>query len=297
MKNIVLSLTAAEIDSLLLKVKDGSVVTDNTAQTVIAGETKPVSSDAVAAALKTFTDAIQTTLTPSGDPMHYAYEAVGAVYNNTDTAKEVAAPWGDMVTHVARRWYLNGLGDITNEQILKIYNLGNSRIFRGSTLKDYIIDPVRTNIPRKNLLLNNAKKAIDINEVVMNNSDIAAVQFSSYLEYPVYLTGSMSYTFYNCGQLMSINNVLNVANVTTFSQAFGLCPNLIYVYMQSLNRSVSFSSSSKLSKASLLYMIQNAAPTSAITITLHADAYARLANDADIVAALKTQPLITIISA
>jgi hypothetical protein len=58
-----------------------------------------------------------------------------------------------------------------------------------------------------------------------------------------------------------------------------------------------FSASSKISKASVLYMIQNAAPTSAITITLHAEAYARLANDADIRAALAAQPLITLIRA
>ena len=44
-------------------------------------------------------------------------------------------------------------------------------------------------------------------------------------------------------------------------------------------------------------MINEANPTSAITITLHSDAYARLADDADIVAALEAQPLVSLVSA
>ena len=52
-----------------------------------------------------------------------------------------------------------------------------------------------------------------------------------------------------------------------------------------------------ISKKSILLMIQKAKPTSTITITLHPDAYARLADDADIVASLAAQPLITLVSA
>ena len=46
-----------------------------------------------------------------------------------------------------------------------------------------------------------------------------------------------------------------------------------------------------------MYMIEKAAPTTAIAITLHPDAYARLADDAEIVAALEAQPLISLVSA
>ena len=49
---------------------------------------------------------------------------------------------------------------------------------------------------------------------------------------------------------------------------------------------IKFDKSPLISKASILYLIQNSAATSAMVITLHADAYARLAEDADIVAAL-----------
>ena len=55
--------------------------------------------------------------------------------------------------------------------------------------------------------------------------------------------------------------------------------------------------SPNLSEESVLFMIQNANPTSAITITLHPNAYSRLAEDVDIVAALEAQPLISLVSA
>jgi hypothetical protein len=44
-------------------------------------------------------------------------------------------------------------------------------------------------------------------------------------------------------------------------------------------------------------MINNAAATEAITITLNAYAYARLATDPDIVAALNNRPLVSLASA
>ena len=47
----------------------------------------------------------------------------------------------------------------------------------------------------------------------------------------------------------------------------------------------------------ILYMIENEAATSAITITLHPDAYARAMANADIVAALEAHPNVSLASA
>ena len=72
---------------------------------------------------------------------------------------------------------------------------------------------------------------------------------------------------------------------------------LEYVKIDLLSSSIIFADSPNLSKNSVLYMIQKAAPTTAITVTLHPDAYARLANDSEIVAALEAQPLVSLVSA
>ena len=70
----------------------------------------------------------------------------------------------------------------------------------------------------------------------------------------------------------------------------------IYIF-QKLKNDLYFGDSSKIDKESILYAVQNAFPIFAITITLHPDAYARLADDADVVAALEAQPLISLVSA
>lgn len=290
MKNVALAFTAAEIDALLAKVKDGSIVTDNTVQSVSASSAKPVSSMAVAAALQAFTEAIQTTLTPSGDPMHYAYEAVGAVYNNTDTDKEVAAPWGDMVTHVARRWYLNGLGDITNEQMQVIYSEG---WHTSAALPSFSFCYLKG---RANVCRTTWMSSAPLVNVAAYNDDLEVLTLGS-TKSPWRLT-QMTAAIRSMGKLRVIVHTISEEYMTADNSFnYTSLPSLEHVQITKLRYSKNFSASSKLSKASVLYMIQNAAPTSAITITLHADVYARLANDPDIVAALKTQPLITLISA
>ena len=81
------------------------------------------------------------------------------------------------------------------------------------------------------------------------------------------------------------------------SSVFSECSSLEYIRLDRLHFSLSLADCSNITKDSVLYIIQKAIPTSAITITLHPDAYARLSNDADIVAALEAQPLISLVSA
>jgi hypothetical protein len=56
-----------------------------------------------------------------------------------------------------------------------------------------------------------------------------------------------------------------------------------------LRKNGDFSTVPNLSKNSVRYMINTSDATSAITITLHADAYARLANDEDVIADLEAK--------
>ena len=74
--------------------------------------------------------------TPSGDPMHYAYEAAGAEWNGTGVDIVKTTPWAGIVddaidqkvVHKAGHWYLNGLGDITNEQMNRIFVQTNNLV-------------------------------------------------------------------------------------------------------------------------------------------------------------------------
>lgn len=89
----------------------------------------------------------------------------------------------------------------------------------------------------------------------------------------------------------------------SYGQPFSKCPLLEEIRMEKINKSHTFAVSPNLSKESVLYMITNANPPSgaavgSITITLHPTAYARLKDDADIVAALEAKRgIVTLVSA
>ena len=78
---------------------------------------------------------------------------------------------------------------------------------------------------------------------------------------------------------------------------FQYCYSLVYCNLKNLKLSIDISATSLLEKSSLLYMIDNASPTDAITITLSAYCYTKFSNDTDIVAALSKQPLVSLASA
>jgi surface protein len=104
---------------------------------------------------------------------------------------------------------------------------------------------------------------------------------------------NMSYMFNYCYSLVSIPQ-LDTQNVTNMSYMFDYCYSLTNAYLKNVKLAYQLNSAALLSKESLLYLINNEAATSAITIKLAGYAYTRLANDADIVAALAAHPNISI---
>ena len=97
--------------------------------------------------------------------------------------------------------------------------------------------------------------------------------------------------FYNCYSLTSLT--LDT-NAIIADNAFYACRSIVHLWINRLSASISLKYTSLLSKDSLLYMIQNAAPTLAITITLSSYCYNKYKADPDIVAALSAQPLVSL---
>lgn len=106
-----------------------------------------------------------------------------------------------------------------------------------------------------------------------------------------YITG----LFDNCRALTKVPelNVLKANQMPSFNDCFSLT----HVQVKNIKMSISFSDSPLLLKESLLYIINNEVATSAITIGLASYAYGRLAEDADVVAALTNHPNISLASA
>lgn len=99
--------------------------------------------------------------------------------------------------------------------------------------------------------------------------------------------------FTNCYSLVSIP-LLDTSKVTNMSSMFTNCYSLTYANLKNITLAYRLNNSALLSKESLLYLINNEAATSAITITLAPYAYTRLAEDVDIVAALANHPNVSI---
>ena len=102
--------------------------------------------------------------------------------------------------------------------------------------------------------------------------------------------------FNKCYSLVSIPQ-LDTIKVTSMTNIFNGCNSLTHANLKNVKLAYSLNDLALLSKESLLYLINNEATTSAITITLHSYAYERLSNDVDIVSALNNHPNVSLASA
>lgn len=213
--------------------------------------------------------------TPSGDPMHYAYVAAGAEYNENTGF-----------------WKIGSVDDITNDEISKAYNIRPAFFdsnFNGvySHIKTRVIFPMRIygggNVfSNKGVLFYDSPNLIEIPETVGKKE--------------FYYVGEGGYLFAYDKKLKYIMMQMVFQNVTKNQIMFAGCLSLEKVLIRT-NSSLYFIDCSKLSTDSVLYMINNEFATSPITITLHADAYARAMANADIVAALEAHPNVSLASA
>lgn len=234
--------------------------------------------------------------TPSGDSMHYAYVAAGAVYNDTGADIVKTTPWADLadddadkiVVHKAGYWYLNGLGDITTKQMRDIYN--NTISFGDSTNMNELLYgsvPIRTNFNK----YSNRAQFTDC-------TGLAMFGYNSYVEVIRLCSPNTTINFSNADFMFTDSSVRNVMGIISCDKlSFANTANIKTIKIKSFKSNVSFKNASMLTSKSILYMIQNEAATSAITITLHADAYARAMANADIVAALEAHPNVSLASA
>jgi hypothetical protein len=235
------------------------------------------------------------------NPLRPLFIAAGAEYNDTGADITKIAPWGETVTHKNGHYYLNGLGDITEEQMMYIYNykdaikyLPKREGYRNTLVRTYFT-PCEVSGQKEPQYTHSAfVNNFNLETVIWTslNTDINTLNISY-----MYNSQGAHSMFYGCKKLKLIYP-MNVKSAATMEISnFNGCSSLVEVRLFNLMLNTGFKDSPDISKQSILYIVNNAAPISAITITLHPDAYARLANDAEIVAALEAQPLVSLVSA
>lgn len=188
------------------------------------------------------------------------YVAAGAVYNEQTGFYE-----------------LNGLTDITEEQMRTIYVDCCSNVRVASLQERYPYSRMRTNFRFSDnygtwvggFSVQNMCYGCTLLEVFAVSSDPNFLHITN-----------CSRMFLNCSKLKTIRGGIKFSNtITNYASMFSGCALLESVKCNGIVASISFSDSPLLSLESLQYLITNAANTSAITVTVHADVYAKIQDE------------------
>lgn len=194
---------------------------------------------------------------------------------------------------------LNGLTDITEEEMRKIYRYAGTPQVKAS----HAYSQIRTNFPSPGFYNGSLYGGMFYaSKIEVINLGYRQLQPPAFLEPFVMLEGQNA--FYLCRNLRIIYGRIEQSYaIKDWDLTFGECDKLEEVRISKLRTSIKFSWSPNLSKDSVRYMIENANPPSgaavgSIAITLYPTAYARLKDDADIVAALEAKGgIVTLVSA
>lgn len=249
----------------------------------------------------------------STNPLRPLFLAEGALYNDTDAIIKRTPQWeteekwelkdgtyiyseeAALVDHLPGHYYLNGLGNITESEMINIYKYKDAvtrfkypRCCQATSIRTFFgmwhqhgistLEPVAYNTFYMNYKLESAMWYSGAFEKGYDNIVAASL---------VITPSELAYTFNQCTNLKYIHP-MNLRNTTkAMTTTFVKCTSLKEIRLHNLKVNLDLSSSSEISKRSILHAIKNASPTTAITITLHPDAYARIANQPDILEALR----------
>lgn len=232
------------------------------------------------------------------------YVAAGATFNDTNSDIPTTDFYGNQITHRSGCFLLNGLGDISYEEMKNIYayHISKPPQLRGC----FQYANIRTNLPDKwygtlspNIaFINTSTTTLYMNDMFSYSQiEIALLpppnNTTNYI-HPTNLNNMTRGTSY----LKQILNVIDLTNINmpqdVFYQAIGL--EEVRIKGLKVSTNICFVHCPNLSVESILFMIENEAATSAITITLHADAYTRAIADTDIQTTLSTHTNISLAS-
>lgn len=212
------------------------------------------------------------------------YISAGAKYNETTGFYE-----------------LNGLTDITEEEMRVIYEKTWGWWIGLPNLNGFGDSSARTNIPcpdYKRLYYQSNCNFSSTFAVTGNLDNLEVLNFNP-VRYPNKDFTKLSIRAMNwmCQantKPLTIMGTLDVGNVPD-NNSLNIGGNIKAINIKNLSKNIKFYGSKVLSKESVLYMINNSAATSAITIGLQQAVYDVMKDDADIIAALTEKTNITLI--
>ena len=194
--------------------------------------------------------------TPSGSPLHDLFVAAGAVWDTS-----------------SKSWTVGSVTGISNSVMTKIYSLSHN-VLNNSNWDSalYSVD-IPVNLPPRK-----APNQFTAEINVTARSTFTGSSFKTiYLcpESTFVRFSDCTYLFYECQQLVTIVGGMTFGNSNNNAVLTG-CKSLQEIRIKQLRYNVNLKDSPLLTLESFQYLVENATNTSAITVTVHADVYAKL---------------------
>lgn len=217
------------------------------------------------------------------------------------TLRDLYISAGAKYNEQTRYYELNGLTDITEEQMRVIYEETWGWWIALPNLTGFGDSSARTNIPCPNYkrIYYQTNCSLGSSFAVTGNLDNLEVLNFIPLRYPNesfirLLIRSMNWMCQGNAKPLTIMGTFDVGNVPD-NNSLNIEGNIKTINIKNLSKNIRFYGSKVLSKESVLYMINNSAATSAITIGLNKAVYDVMKDDADIIAALAEKTNITLV--
>lgn len=196
---------------------------------------------------------------------------------------------------------LNGLTDITEEQMRVIYIKTWGWWIGLPNLSGFGDSSARTNIPCPDYKRTYYQSNVNLSSSFATTGNLDNLEVLNFIptQYPKDFSIKLSMRAMNwmCqgnAKPLTIMGTFEVGGVPD-NNSLNIGGNIKTINIKNLSKNIKFYGSKVLSKESVLYMINNSAATSAITISLNKAVYDVMKDDADIIAALTEKTNITLV--
>lgn len=196
---------------------------------------------------------------------------------------------------------LNGLTDITEEEMRVIYEKTWGWWIGLPNLSGFGDSSARTNIPCPDYKRTYYQSNINLSSSFATTGNLDNLEVLNFIptQYPKDFSIKLSMRAMNwmCqanAKPLTIMGTFEVGGVPD-NNSLNIGGNIKTINIKNLSKNIRFYGSKVLSKESVLYMINNSAATSAITISLNKAVYDVMKDDADIIAALAEKTNITLV--
>lgn len=195
--------------------------------------------------------------TPSGSPLHDLFGAAGAVWNTS-----------------SKSWTVGSVTGISNSVMTNIYSLSHNVLNNSNWNAALYSVSIPVNLPPRkspNQYIGDVETVSA--HAAFTNSHMQEIHICPKVYRVIF--GKCNRAFANCRQLKKVVGIM-VFKQGAFETTFANCSNLQDIQIKEAGYNIRLEDSPLLTLESFQYLVENATNTSAITVTVHADVYAKL---------------------